>query len=145
MGSKTKLQYHLILTTKYRRPALLGVEQEVYRVFREVESMSSFKILAMGIEDGNHIHLAIQAPPKYSISSLVNRIKGMTLRRCWDDQVIAERLRRHYWGPSRKLWHGAYYCATTGEVSAQNVLAYVRGQNGPDEIGREGPNSHQRD
>lgn len=133
MGAKTKLQYHLILTTKYRRPVLAGIEQDVYRVLREVESESSFKILAMGIEDGNHIHLAIQAPPKYSIASLVNRIKGMSTARLWAEPTTAQHLRQTYWGPKRKLWHGAYYCSTTGVVSAETVLNYVQSQNGPAE------------
>ena len=37
MGSVPNLRYHLVLTTKYRRPALQGIEQSVYDTFREVE------------------------------------------------------------------------------------------------------------
>lgn len=131
MGSKTNLRYHLILTTKYRRPALYGIEQEVYQAVREAEAMSSFKVLAMGIEDGNHIHLAIKTTPQYSISTLVNRIKAKTTQVLWETQ--AQHLGRFYWGTTRKLWHGAYYCATTGEVSTNQILTYVQNQNGPKE------------
>lgn len=45
---------------------------------REVEARSLFRILAMGIEDGNHIHLAITASPVYSIAGLVTRVKEMS-------------------------------------------------------------------
>lgn len=129
MGSKTDLRYHLILTTKYRRSALSGIEDEVYAAMREVEAASSFRIEAMGIEDGNHIHLAIKASPAYSVASLVNRIKGMTQHRLW--AAAPKHLKSHYWGPKKKLWHGAYYCSTTGRVSSDKVLNYVRNQNGP--------------
>jgi len=129
VGSKTDLRYHLILTTKYRRPALAGIEDQVYFAMREVEAASSFAIEAMGVEDGNHIHLAIKASSAYSIASLVNRIKGMSQHRLW--LAAPAHLQRHYWGPSKKLWHGAYYCATTGRVSSDKILDYVREQNGP--------------
>lgn len=131
MGAKTSLRYHLILTTKYRRPALAGIEQQVYAAFRDTEANSSFRILAMGIEDGNHIHLVIKAPPTYSVASMVNRIKGMTQKRLWDSE--SAHLLKTYWGKRRKLWHGAYYCDTTGKVSTDKILDYVKAQNGPSE------------
>lgn len=47
MGSVTNLRYHLVLTTKYRRSVLQGIEQSVYDAFREVEKVSDFKIIGM--------------------------------------------------------------------------------------------------
>lgn len=96
MGSKTTLIYHVILATKYRKTALLGIEQQVYRAFREVEKYSSFKILDMGIEDGNHIHLVIKSPPQYSVSGIVNRLKGWSLKHLWDSDE--KHLSQFYWG-----------------------------------------------
>lgn len=133
MGAKTNLRYHLILTTKYRRPALTGIETAVYASMRQAEAHSAFRILAQGIEDGNHIHLAIKTTPAYSIAALVNRIKASTTKTLWGDPATAEHLSHYYWGTRRKLWHGAYYCATTGEVSTTHVLEYVQHQNGPDD------------
>ena len=128
MGSKTTLIYHVILTTKYRKKALLGIEKETYKAFREVESHSSFKILAMGIEDGNHIHLVIKSSPQYSVSGIVNRLKGWTLHHLWDSS--SSHLSSFYWGEKRKLWHGGYYCDTVGKVSRDRILEYVRSQDG---------------
>lgn len=131
VGSKTSLRYHVVLTTKYRQPCLKGIEPYVYQALRQVEERSSFKILAMGIEDGNHIHLAIRTGPKYSIASLVNRIKGMTQKTLWE--TVPTHLSHYYWGKSRKLWHGAYYAATIGNVSTHQTLDYIKNQNGPQE------------
>ena len=129
MASKTRLVYHLILTTRYRRPALAGIEHDVYQAMREAEKVSSFKIIDMGIEGGNHIHMVIKANPKYSISSYVNRIKAISQKRLWAARSI--HLNKHYWGPRKKLWHGAYYCSTVGKVSESKVLEYVASQDGP--------------
>lgn len=129
MASKTRLVYHLILTTRYRRPALAGIEQYVYQAMREAEKRSSLKIIDMGIENGNHIHLVIKANPRYSISSYVNRIKAISQKDLWATQPC--QLKNHYWGPRKKLWRGAYYCSTVGKVSENKVLKYVANQGGP--------------
>lgn len=131
MGAKTKLYYHIVLTTKYRRKSLLGIEQQVYSAFRQVEDHSSFEILAMGIEDENHIHIVIKAPPQYSVSGIVNRLKGWTLKHLWNSSHA--HLSQFYWGNKKKLWHGGYYCDTIGKVSREKILDYVKNQNGEKE------------
>lgn len=128
MSGKTSLKYHVILTTRYRRPALTNIEQTVYAAMREAEARSSFKILDMGIEDGNHIHLVILAEPKYSIASYINRLKGISQKYLWDKEP--QHLKKHYWG-GKKLWHGSYFCSTIGDVSIDKILEYVKTQNGP--------------
>lgn len=131
MGSRTTLIYHVVLTTKYRRKALLGIEQETYRAFREIEAHSSFKILDMGIEDGNHIHLVIKSSPQYSVSGIVNRLKGWSLYHLWNNS--SEHLSSFYRGEKKKLWHGGYDCNTVGKVSQDKILEYVKSQNGESE------------
>ena len=131
MGSKTRLFYHIILTTKYRKNALAEIEQQVYAAFREIEKHSSFEILAMGIEHGNHIHIVIKSPPQFSVSGIVSRLKGYSLKHLWDSEP--EHLSRFYWGNKRKLWHGGYYCDTIGRVSKEKILHYVQSQDGEPE------------
>lgn len=131
MGSVTNLRYHLVLTTKYRRPALQGIEQSVYDAFREVEKVSDFKIVEMNVEDGNHIHLALKMSPRYSVSSMVNRIKGITTHLVWERE--SQHLSRFYWKGKRVLWTGAYFCSTMGDVSNDIALRYIQNQNGPKE------------
>lgn len=129
MAAKTRLIYHLILTTRYRKPALEGIEEQVYEAMRKAEKESSLKILEMGIEHGNHIHLVIKAKPRYSISGYVTRIKGITQKHLWDN--CGEHLQRHYWGKTRKLWQGVYYCYTVGNSNLERLLTYVTEQEGP--------------
>ena len=129
MGSVTNLRYHLVLTTRYRRSVLQGIEQSVYDAFREVEKVSDFKIIEMDIEDGNHIHLVLKMSSRYSVSSMVNRIKGMTTHLVWEREP--QHLSRFYWKGKRTLWIGAYFCSTMGDVSDDIVLRYIQNQNSP--------------
>lgn len=131
MGSVTNLRYHLVLTTKYRRPVLQGIEQSVYDAFREVEKVSDFKIIEMNVEDGNHILLALKMSPRYSVSSMVNRIKGMTTHLVWEREP--RHLFHFYRKGKRALWTGSYFCSTMGDVSNDTALRYIQNQNGPKE------------
>ena len=131
MGSITNLRYHLVLTTKYRRPALQGIEQSVYDAFQEVERVSDFKIIEMNVEGGSHIHLALKMSPRYSVLSMVNRIKGVTTHLVWEREP--QHLSRFYRKGKRVLWTGAYFFSTMGDVSNDIVLRYIQNQNVPKE------------
>ena len=131
MGSVTNLKYHVVLTTKYKKPALLGIEQSVYQAFRHVEAVSDFTILDMNVEGGSHIYLAIKMSPRFSVDSMMNRIKGLTLHYLWQEE--SDHLSKFYRGTKRKLWHGAYFCATLGDVSKDTALNYIKKQNDPRE------------
>lgn len=131
MGSVTNLKYHIVLTTKCRKPALQGIEQSVYQAFRNVEAVSDFTILDMNVVGGNHMYLAIKMSPRFSVASMMNRIKGLTLHYLWETEQV--HLAQFYWGGKRKLWHGAYFCATIGDISKDTVLNYIKKQNGPRE------------
>lgn len=131
MGSTTILKYHLELTTRHQKLALQGIEQSVYKAFRQVEEVSDFRILDMKITDGNRIHLAIKMSPLYSVSSMVNRIKGLTQHYVWQEEE--EHLKQFYKGAKKKLWKGSFFCSTLGDVSEETVFSYIENQTGPGE------------
>ena len=129
MGSTTVLKYHLELTTRQQKPALQGIEQSVYKAFRQVEEVSDFRILDMRITDGNRIRLAIKMSPRYSVSSMVNRIKGLTQHYVWQEEE--GHLKKLYRGAKKNLWKGSFFCSTLGDESENTVLSYIENQNGP--------------
>lgn len=85
----------------------------------------------MGIEHGNHVHIVIKTPPQFSVSGIVSRLKGYSLKHLWDFEP--EHLSTFYWGNTRKLWRGGYYCDTVGRVSKEKILHYVQSQDGESE------------
>lgn len=129
MGSVTILKYHLELTTRHQKSALQGIEQSVYKAFRQVEEVSDFRILDMKITNGNHIHLAIKMSPRYSVSSMVNRIKGLSQHYVWQEEE--DHLKQFYTGTKKKLWKDSFFCSTLGGMSEKKALRYIEKQKRP--------------
>ena len=126
MSAKSNLRYHVVLVTKYRKPVLRGIGDDVYAALRHTEKHSSVHIEAMGIEDGNHVHLVIRCKPTYSLASIIARIKAMSTQHLWESQP--QHLGKSYRGNKRKLWSGGYWASTVGDVALDKVLAYVKKQ-----------------
>lgn len=75
----------------------------------------------------DHIHMVMIIPPKYSVSDVVGRLKGMTgseLRKefSW--------LGRGYW-KENIVWSPGYFVSTVG-VDEEAVLKYVQWQHRQD-------------
>jgi len=71
----------------------------------------------------DHIHLVMIIPPKYAVSEVVGRIKG----------VSASKLRRRFIWLSKRysresvVWSPGYFVSTVG-VDEDKILKYVRWQ-----------------
>lgn len=119
MGTKMRLNYYIILSTKYLEPALQGIENAVYQAFREAEKILPFSILDIRIEDGNRIHLIISSPPQNSVSYIVKSLKDYTFKYLWKTE--GDKLEKFY-GKKRRLWHGGYVADAVGATTIQAVL-----------------------
>lgn len=122
--AKTRLRYHIIFSTKYRRTCLEGIREEVLSSFRKAEASSHFRIHRMELS-GDHIHFLVSFPPCYSISQTVRRMKQYSTRYLYDN--CGEYLSRFFWG-KRVVWTHGYFCSTIGEVSEERVIKYIEGQ-----------------
>jgi putative transposase len=88
-------------------------------VFKELASHRESQIHE-GHLMGDHIHMLISIPPKYSVSQVVGYIKGK----------IAIHIARTYMGKRRNFkgqsfWARGYYAATTGR-DEEAVRQYIR-------------------
>ncbi len=71
----------------------------------------------------NHVHLFVEADPRWCVSEITNRLKGFT----------SHELREEF--PSLKsrlpsLWSRSYYAGTVGTVSEETVKRYIESQKG---------------
>ena len=122
--AKTRLRYHIVFSTKYRRKCLNEIKDSVLDAFRIVEANSEFKILMMNLED-DHIHFLIKFKPSLSISQVVRRLKQMSTRIIWENNE--NYLKKFYW-KKKQIWTGGYFVSTIGEVSEKNILEYIKNQ-----------------
>jgi REP element-mobilizing transposase RayT len=125
---KSRLLYHVVLATKYRRCCLLGLEHRVYDSLASCEAVSDFDILSASVDDGNHLHLLVQLrKPGVSIGAVIRRIKQRSLRDLWSDEDCRVVLSRFYHGHKRRLWSSGYFVATVGN-DVDVVSSYIRNQ-----------------
>jgi len=118
-----RLRYHFVFITKYRKPVLRGdIANEVRKLVREICRTHDIEIVRGHIRP-DHVHLLLDAPPKWSPSKLMQAIKGKTSHHLLQDH---RRLRKEFWG--RHLWGRGYFVATTGNVSDEMVAEYIENQ-----------------
>jgi putative transposase len=122
--AKTRLRYHIIFSTKYRRKCLGIIKEDIFNAFNYVEEKSDFKILVMNLED-DHIHFLLKIKPALSIEQVVRRMKQLSTWYLW--QHNRDYLNKYYWS-KKKIWTGGYFASTIGEVSEEKILEYINNQ-----------------
>ena len=124
-GVKTRLRYHIIFSTKYRRRCLNPIRDRVLNSFYKAASISHIKIHCIEL-DKDHIHLLLEFKPSLSIEQVVRRLKQLTTKYIWEENE--EFLKNFYWKNKRILWSGGYFCSTIGEVSEKKIKEYIENQ-----------------
>jgi len=123
--AKTRLRYHLIFSTKFRRKCLTEIRDTVLESFKYCCSISHIRILAMEL-DGDHIHFLVEFPPRYSIEQTVRRMKMVSTKYIYDR--CREYLQNYYWKGKDILWTHGYFCATIGNASEETIKRYIDNQ-----------------
>ncbi len=117
-------QYHIVVSTKYRRKVLKAGMGEYLK--KKVLQVSKFhpeiEIIAVNT-DLDHMHLQVSIPPKYSVSEVVKMIKahtGSAMRRKFPflDKV--------YWGVTG-IWSIGYFVSTVG-INEEVIKRYISKQ-----------------
>ena len=91
-------------------------------LIRIVCSSNDVQILS-GHVSKDHIHLLVSVPPHLSVSKLVQYLKGNTSYKL---QREFKELNKQYWG--RHLWGRGYFVASSGNVTDEVIMEYIRNQ-----------------
>ena len=117
-------EYHIVWIPKYRHRILnTGVKGYLVKLFPKVMGkLSGCEIIKYNIQT-EHIHIVMVIPPKYAVSTVVGKIKGMTsseLRKKFDW------LKNRYW-KENIVWSPGYFVSTVG-IDEEKILKYVEYQ-----------------
>ena len=115
------LQYHVVWVCKYRRrvlnPGVCGYIQKLLP--KLLRSMSGVKLETIGF-DKDHLHMVMSIPPKYSIASVMGKLKSQS----------ASQLRKYfpwlakvYWNENI-VWSPGYFVSSVG-VDEVTIKKYV--------------------
>ena len=128
--SKWDCKYHVVFIPKRRRRALFGqIRKELGNIFHELARQKECRIVE-GHLMPDHVHICIEIPPKYAVSSVIGFMKGKS--------AIA--IARQFCGQARNFtgehfWARGYAVSTVG-FELEQVRAYIRDQETSDEQGR---------
>ena len=119
-----RTEYHIVWIPKYRHRILNpGVKGYLEKLFPKViEQLPGCEIIKCSIQP-DHIHMVMIIPPKYAVSTVVGKMKGMTgseLRKKF------EWLKNRYW-KENIVWSPGYFVSTVG-IDEEKMLKYVEYQ-----------------
>jgi len=116
-------KYHVVWITKYRKPVMIGlVGERVRELIRQICKGHDVEILK-GHVSKDHVHLFVSVPPHLAISKLVQYLKGKSSYKLLQEN---KQLSRMFWG--RHLWGRGYFVATSGNITDEVVLEYIKNQ-----------------
>ncbi len=119
-----RTEYHIVWIPKYRHHILnSGVKVYLVKLFPTIlEQIPGCEIVTYNIQP-DHIHMVMIIPPKYSVSDVVGKIKGITsseLRKKFGW------MRKRYWREN-VVWSPGFFVSTVG-VEEKDILRYVEHQ-----------------
>ena len=119
-----KIHVHLVFVTKYRRGVFNEeILNDLHVIFKSVCTDFEAELVEFNGED-DHVHLLVNYPPKISVSSLVNSLKGVSSR------LIRKKnypnLRNKLWGNS--LWSPSYFAGSCGGAPISILREYIESQ-----------------
>ena len=123
--SRYDIKYHFVWVTKYRKEILTGaVGTRVRDLVREICRTHDIEILE-GAVSRDHVHVLLSCPPNLSPSKIMQYIKGKTSRKL---MMEFKHIQTRYWG--RHLWARGYFVASSGNVTDEAIMEYIRRQDG---------------
>ena len=129
--SKWNCKYHIVFAPKYRRMAFYGQYKEaIGKILRQLCEWKGVNIIEAEI-CLDHVHMLVEIPPKYSVSSFMGYLKGKSATMLYEQ---FESLKYKY--RNREFWCKGYYVDTVGKNEVR-IAEYIRNQIEEDKLGEQ--------
>ena len=129
--TKWNCKYHIVFAPKYRRKVFYGEKRrEIGAILRKLCEWKGINIIEAEVCP-DHIHMLVEIPPKYSVSSFMGCLKGkssLMIFQKYGNMKFAYR--------NREFWCKGYYVDTVGKNKAK-IAEYIRKQLEEDKIGEQ--------
>jgi putative transposase len=125
-----KILYYVVFSIKYRRELLQDTNRINYIKFicSEIGKRYYFDFDAIGT-DGDHVHIFVEAAPRYSPSRVMQIVKSITVREFF--KKFPE-VKKPLWGG--EFWSAGRYVGTFEDgIMADTIQNYVETQGTPEE------------
>ena len=120
--SKWRCQYHIVFAPKYRRQIIYGkIKKEIGQMLRKLCSFKQVEIIEAEA-CGDHIHMLVSIPPKYSVAQIMGYVKGKSSL-----MIFEKYANMKYKYGNRHFWCRGYYVDTVGK-NKNAIAEYIRNQ-----------------
>ena len=119
---------HIVFAPKYRRKVFYKEKRrDVGKILRELCEWKKIKIVEAEVCP-DHVHMLLEIPPKYSVSSFVGFLKGKS------SLMLYERFPElKYKYRNREFWCRGYYVDTAGK-NTKRIAEYIKHQLDEDQM-----------
>lgn len=121
-----KLEYHLVVVTKYRKKL---INEEIKQSLIEKTKFlfeEKWKCEIININtDKDHIQILFSAPPQVCLSHLVNNFKTVTSRHIRKEYT--DYLTQFYYD-NKLFWNSSYYIGSISDTTEEIVNNYIDNQ-----------------
>lgn len=118
--TKGNCKYHIVFAPKYRSKVFYGEKRaEIGKILRELCNWKKVNIINAEVCP-DHVHMLVEIPPKYSVSSFMGFLKGKSsimIYEKWGNMKYKYR--------NREFWCRGYYVDTVGK-NTKAIDAYNR-------------------
>jgi putative transposase len=114
-------KYHVVVIPKYRKRALYGrFKKRVGEILRDLCRQRGVEMVE-GHLCGDHVHMCLSIPPKYSVAFVLGFLKGKSAIRIHRGiEGHARVVGKHFWAPG--------YCVSTVGLDEATIREYIREQ-----------------
>lgn len=123
-----KLTAHVVLVTKYRKPAINRERLGRLKVIFEETLLKWDCRLAEFNSEADHCHLIVEFKPDVQLSKLIANLKTVSSRLIRKEYP---ELSQQYFYGKPYFWTGAYFVASCGGVTVEQLKTYVENQATP--------------
>ncbi len=123
-----KLTAHIVLVTKYRKKA---INQERLVRLKEIFEQTLIKWGCSLIDfnsESDHCHFIVEFKPDIELSKLIANLKTVSSRLIRKEYP---ELSKQYFYGKPYFWTGAYFVASCGGVTVEQLKTYVENQSTP--------------
>lgn len=123
------LHAHLIFITKYRGKVFTPSSLDrLEMIFKEICRGFEVDLVEFNGEQ-DHVHLLINYPPKTTLSTLINSLKGVSSRKLKQEFPSIQ----EHWVCKRSgaLWSPSYFAGSVGGAPLSVLKYYIEQQNRP--------------
>ena len=129
--TKWNCKYHIVFASKYRRLVFYKNKKiAIGKILRELCEWKGVNIVeAETCPD--HIHMLVEIPPKFSVSSFMGYLKGKSSTMLYEQ---FSELKYKY--RNREFWCRGYYVDSVGKNTAR-IAEYIQNQLKEDKLGQQ--------